>query len=141
MSQNKVGSSDVWALSALLETAYASRGGAPRELAVWLKRASNPQPEKRPSCDQILRGCPLFRGGTLKELTGLQDLSATSLEDQIAFYKNLHETTMRTTPDGMISASRGAAAPSRHRRAASPGMMDVGGLFFDFEAVRTESSR
>ena len=71
MSQNKVGSSDVWALSALLETAYASRGGAPRELAVWLKRASNPQPEKRPSCDQILRGCPLFRGGTLKELTGL----------------------------------------------------------------------
>ncbi len=100
MSQNKVGSSDVWALSALLETAYSNRGGAPRELAVWLKRASNPAPEKRPSCDQILRGCPLFRGGTLKELTGLQDLSATSLEDQIAFYKNLHETTMRTTPDG-----------------------------------------
>ena len=30
----------------------------------------------------------------------MQDLSATSLEDQIAFYKNLHESTSRTTPDG-----------------------------------------
>ena len=38
----------------------------------------------------------------------------------------------------LISASRGAAAPSRHRRASSPGMMEVGGLFFDFEAVRTD---
>ncbi len=41
--------------------------------------------------------------------------------------------------DGLISASRGAAALSRHRRASSPGLMEVGGLFFDFEAVRTES--
>jgi hypothetical protein len=38
-----------------------------------------------------------------------------------------------------ISASRGAAAVSRHRRASSPGEQAVGGLFFDFEAVRTES--
>ena len=37
------------------------------------------------------------------------------------------------------SASRGAAAPSRHRRASSPGEQVVGGLFFDFGAVRTES--
>ena len=29
--------------------------------------------------------------------------------------------------------------PPRHRRASSPGMMDVGGLFFEFEAVRTAS--
>jgi len=33
---------------------------------------------------------------------------------------------------GAISASRGAAAPSRRRRASSPG-----GLVFDFEAIRT----
>jgi AP-3 complex subunit sigma len=39
----------------------------------------------------------------------------------------------------MISASRGAAAPSRHRRASSPGEEVVGGFFFDIEAVRTES--
>ena len=38
-----------------------------------------------------------------------------------------------------ISASRGAAVPSRHRRASSPGEEVVGGFFFDFEAVRTES--
>ena len=32
MANNRVGASDVWALSALLERAYAGRGGAPREL-------------------------------------------------------------------------------------------------------------
>ena len=41
--------------------------------------------------------------------------------------------------DCMISASRGAAAPSRHRRASSPGEEVVGGFSFDIEAVRTES--
>ena len=40
---------------------------------------------------------------------------------------------------GAISASRGAAVPSRHRRASFPGEEVVGGLFLDFEAVRTES--
>ena len=39
--------------------------------------------------------------------------------------------------DGMISASRGAAAPSRRRRASSLGEKAVGGLISDFEAVRT----
>ena len=39
-----------------------------------------------------------------------------------------------------ISASRGAAAPSRHRRDSFPGMMEVGGFFLDFGAVRTASS-
>ena len=38
---------------------------------------------------------------------------------------------------GADSASRGSAAPSRHRRASSPGEQAVGGLFFDFGAVRT----
>ena len=38
-----------------------------------------------------------------------------------------------------ISASRCVEAPSRHRRASSLGMMEVGGFFFVFEAVRTES--
>ena len=33
---------------------------------------------------------------------------------------------------GTISASRRVEAPSRHRRASSPGMMEGGGLFFDF---------
>jgi len=39
--------------------------------------------------------------------------------------------------------SRGAAAPSRHRCASSPGEEVVGGLVFDFEAIRTprESAR
>ena len=42
--------------------------------------------------------------------------------------------------NGADAASRGAAAPSRHRRASSPGMMEVGGFFFDFEPFRTASS-
>ncbi len=40
---------------------------------------------------------------------------------------------------GTISASRGAAVPSRHRRASSPGDEVVGGLFFDFEPFLTAS--
>ena len=36
-------------------------------------------------------------------------------------------------------ASRGAAAPSRHRRDSCPSDEVVGGFFFDFESVRTES--
>ena len=42
---------------------------------------------------------------------------------------------------GAISASRRVEAPSRRRRASSPGMMEVGGLFFDFEAVRISMLR
>ena len=38
---------------------------------------------------------------------------------------------------GAISASRCVEAPSLHSNASSPGMMDVGGFLFIFEAVRT----
>ena len=41
---------------------------------------------------------------------------------------------------GAISASRGAAAPSRRRRDSCPSDEVVGGFFFDFEAIRTASS-
>jgi hypothetical protein len=41
---------------------------------------------------------------------------------------------------GAISASRGAAVPSRHRRDSCPSHNEVGGFFFEFEAVRTVSS-
>ena len=41
---------------------------------------------------------------------------------------------------GAISASRGAAAPSRHRRDSCPSHHEVGGFFFEFEAIRTVSS-
>ena len=38
----------------------------------------------------------------------------------------------------MISASRRVEAPSRHLHESSPGEEVVGGLFFDFEGVRTD---
>ena len=41
---------------------------------------------------------------------------------------------------GAISASRGAAVPPRRRRDSCPSDEVVGGLFFDFEAIRTEAS-
>jgi hypothetical protein len=41
--------------------------------------------------------------------------------------------------DSAFAASRRVEAPSRHRRASSPGMMEVGGLFSDFGAGRTAS--
>ena len=42
--------------------------------------------------------------------------------------------------DSMISASRRVEAPSCHLHESSPGMMEVGGFFSDFEAIRTEAS-
>ncbi len=39
---------------------------------------------------------------------------------------------------GALAASRRVEAPSLHSNASSPGMMDVGGLFYEFEAVRTD---
>jgi hypothetical protein len=38
----------------------------------------------------------------------------------------------------MISASRRVETPSLHSNASSPGEQAVGGLFFEFEAVRTD---
>ena len=39
-----------------------------------------------------------------------------------------------------ISASRRVETPSRHRRDSCPSHDDVGGFFFEFEAIRTASS-
>jgi hypothetical protein len=48
--------------------------------------------------------------------------------------------TLDCSWSGMISASRRVEEPSLHSNASSPGMMEVGGFFFDFEAIRTASS-
>ena len=45
--------------------------------------------------------------------------------------------TVTATGGGLISGSRRVAAVSLHCHESSPGVMDVGGLFFDFGAVRT----
>ena len=50
------------------------------------------------------------------------------------------EFTKERRRSGSTAASRGAAAPSRHLHESSPGEQVVGGLFFDFGAVRTASS-
>ena len=72
-----------------------------------------------------------------------EDELATKILRQVEYYFSddsypFDEYIRSQEKDGMISASRGAAAPSRHRRASSPGEEVVGGLFFEFEAVRTD---
>ena len=73
-----------------------------------------------------------------------EDELATKILRQVEYYFSddsypFDEYIRSQEKDGMISASRGAAAPSRHRRASSLGEQVVGGFFFDFVAVRTES--
>ena len=72
-----------------------------------------------------------------QELTDAQQLQKeheTALEsggdDQV---KALEDAISR----GLISASRGTAVPSRHRRDSCLSDEVVGGFFSDFEAVRT----
>ena len=69
-----------------------------------------------------------------------QDVLATlagdeSLDEFRAEYEKVHRALVRS----QISASRCVEVPSRHRRDSSPGMMEVGGFFSDFGAIRTES--
>ena len=56
-----------------------------------------------------------------------------------AIKSNLELPPFVTIDYKRISASRGAAVPSRHRRDSCPPDEVVGGLFFEFEAVRTET--
>ena len=95
----KTGAVDVYGLARVLEDAYGDR--VPRELAVWIRRMVDDDPLKRPSADQVLRGCPLFRQPLMKEMQALQDLQASSLEDQVGFYRRLDAATSRLTPDGL----------------------------------------
>ena len=55
-----------------------------------------------------------------------------------AIKTNLDLPTFVTLDYKRISASRGAAVPSRHRRDSCPPDEVVGGFFFDFEAIRTD---
>ena len=69
------------------------------------------------------------------------------LQEHVVLH-HMHTGDVHMDPDaqmapamrGTIPASRRVEAPSRHRRDSFPGMMDVGGLFFDFGAIRTETA-
>eukprot|EP00628_Pelagophyceae_sp_CCMP2097_P011282 CAMPEP_0184107042 /NCGR_PEP_ID=MMETSP0974-20121125/15680_1 /TAXON_ID=483370 /ORGANISM="non described non described, Strain CCMP2097" /LENGTH=608 /DNA_ID=CAMNT_0026410061 /DNA_START=69 /DNA_END=1891 /DNA_ORIENTATION=+ len=106
LASNKVGAADVWALAEVARAAYARSGGVPRELEVWTRRMGHADGAKRPSAEQVLRGCPLFRQPFLTELVALQNVSATSIDDQVAFYRKLDAATARSLTDG--SAAKGA---------------------------------
>ena len=53
--------------------------------------------------------------------------------------KNWEDEFENGSTPSTISASRRVEAPSLHSNESSPGMMEVGGFFFEFEAIRTAS--
>ena len=59
--------------------------------------------------------------------------AARAWSDYASSNNTAHAKHVECANMGEISASRGAAVPSRHRRASSPGDEAVGGLFFEFE--------
>ena len=86
-----------------------------------------------------------FRTKTLTELTETGTSSVARVKEGNVKFPNSwsgHRVTVFNPyhPRRAISASRGAAAPSRHRCASSPGEKVEGGFFFDFGAIRTASS-
>ena len=96
--------------------------GLPEEAASFLRKALN-EGEAEPTTHQITLAYDHF---TAEEV--LRKLLPAAVPTPSAFE---HVGHVR---------SRRPAVPSRHRRASSPGEEVVGGLFFDFETVRTESS-
>ena len=62
-------------------------------------------------------------------------LGLKALHDRDFVYRDVKPENMLVA----ISASRGAAVPSRHRRDSWPSHDAVGRFFFEFEAIRTES--
>ena len=63
--------------------------------------------------------------------------------ENLRYIKNRHPISLKKALaqkfEVKISASRGAAVPSRHRRDSCPSDEVVGGLVFEFEAIRTAS--
>ena len=87
-------------------------------------------------------GEPLFSSHML-------DLSEDPLEENIAtcveYLERMSKSNLLLEMElgitgGLISASRGAAVPSRRRRDSCSSDEVVGGFFFDFEAIRIELS-
>ena len=93
------------------------------------------RPKKQPPADGLGRGrvteYEVLQDAIKSELLSIDDKGAGAQNASLDFGEFLEFVG--------APASRRVEAPSRHRRASSPGEQVVGGLFVDFEAVRTES--
>ena len=92
-------------------------------------------------CDRLVSDGDLATvEGKLAEIISSQwpEARDDALQNPIIF-GDFEKAVARLT-EVSISAFRGVAGPSRHRRASSPGEEGVGGLFVEFEAIRTGSS-
>ena len=116
-----------------LETVTLPGGAPTTDFQHW--RISFGMQKPRSSKTKVLRGITkeaieADRSGGYLHKRLLQACAPQNLYGQDYYYLEYR----------MISASRGAAAPSRHRRDSCPSHEVVAGFFFEFEAVRTEAS-
>ena len=115
-----------------LETVTLPGGAPTTDFQHW--RISFGMQKARSSKTKILRGVTkeaieADRSGGYLHKRLLQACAPQNLYGQDYYYLEYR----------MISASHSAAAPSRHRRASSPGEDVVASFFCEFEAIRTES--
>ena len=86
--------------------------------------------------DEAGRGMAYYASGRVAACC----TAKTSYSSCFYFYRDDKKNTPLCTVDdkfcGMIPASRRVEAPSLHSNVSSPGMMEVGGFFSDFEANR-----
>jgi len=100
---------------------------------VLLRRRGKAGPLTVMSCDNLPLNGNTARDSVLAFARLVDQDLATYIAQEVPFPNAMVD---RITP----VRSRRPAVPSRHRRASSPGDEVAGGLFFNFEAIRTESS-
>ena len=70
----------------LAHDVYALRGGVPKELGMWTRRMGATGAASRASAESTLKGAALFRGPAVAALLRLDELLASSLAEQLAWY-------------------------------------------------------
>ena len=108
-----------------------------QEPACVVRDPLNGKTALREACASLLRGEPYGDLDPSQRCALLRTLIDAALNTKTVTEEINKRATKIANAESAISASRRVEAPSRHRRDSFPGMMDVGGFFIEFEAVRT----
>jgi hypothetical protein len=111
-----------------------------QEPACVVRDPMNGKTALREACASLLRGEPYGDLDPSQRCALLRTLIDAALNTKTVTEEINKRATKIANAESAISASRRVETPSRHRRASSPGEEVVGGLFVEFEAVRTASS-
>jgi len=112
-----------------------------QEPACVVRDPLNGKTALREACASLLKGEPYGDLDPSQRCALLRTLIDAALNTKTVTEEINKRATKIANAESAISASRRVEAPSRHRRASSPGMMEVGGLFVEFGAVRTAPRR